>query len=339
MNSSYNELDKQYYSALIVGAGQIGAFYDKPGDENILSHAHAFSRHPHFNLLGFMDQDRIKADRAADIWGGRAFNSLEQALSEEQVDVVCLSVPDELHFEYLKKLAASKARLIFTEKPLTQTWPQALEIKQLFADDHKPTVQVNYMRRFVPEFTELRRRIQQNEMGKLLCGTGYYGKGLIHNGSHLIDLLRFLLGEINQFEFLNEEHDYYDDDSSISGQLGFADGGRIVLQVVDCRPYSVFELELFFEKKRLRILDSGFVLEEFDVREDLLFPGYRRLESSSAMATSLGRAMYYAVENIYEYLIDNKALGCSLEDGFRVMEVCQRLKEGMRDEKNSADGP
>lgn len=339
MNEPFKEVAEPCFNVLIVGAGQIGAFYDQPGDQDVLSHGHAFSKHPRFNLLGFVDQDRTKSGRAAAIWGGRPFDTLEQALAEERVDVVCLAVPDELHFEYLKKLATSEVRLIFTEKPLTRTWPQALAVRQLFAEATRPAVAVNYMRRFVPEFAEIRRRIGQNELGRLLGGTGYYGKGLVHNGSHLIDLLRFLLGEVGQVQFLSEEYDYYDDDPSISGQISFSGGGRAVLQAVDCRPYSVFELDLLFENKRLRILDSGFALEESDAKEDLLFPGYRRLESSPIRATSLGVAMYYAVENIYGYLTDHKALACSLEDGFRVMEVCQRLKEGIRDEKDFAAGP
>lgn len=330
---------KSGYKVMIVGAGQIGAFYDQPGDDNILSHAHAFARHPHFNLLGFVDADRSKAERAAALWGGRSFTSLEEAWAEAAVDVVCLAVPDELHFEYLKKLADCPVRLIFTEKPLTQTWSQAVEIQQLFAEATRPAVLVNYMRRFVPEFVEIGRQIGQNELGRLLGGTGYYGKGLVHNGSHLIDLLRLLLGEVDQVQFLSAEYDYYHDDPSISGQLRFASGGRVLLQAVDCRPYSIFELELFFEHRRLRILDSGFAVEEFDVREDPLFPGYRRLEALPARATSLGKAMYNAVENIFQYLTDSQPLGCPMADGVRVLEICQGLKEGMRDAKDSAAGP
>lgn len=328
MNDVTNDYNEPFYNVVIIGAGQIGAFYDRPGDENILSHAHAFSQHPHFRLLGFVDQDKKKTDQAVAVWGGQAFASMEEALAQEQVDVLCLAVPDEWHYEYLRKLAASQVRIVLAEKPLTQTWSQAIDIKNLFSANSAPAIEVNYTRRFVPEFMELSQQIQQNKLGKFLCGTGYYGKGLVHNGSHLIDLLRFLLGEINQVKFLAQEHDYYGDDPSISGQIGFANGGQVVLQVVDCRPYSVFELELFFEKKRLRILDAGFIIEELDVQEDPVFPGYRRLESVSIRTTSLGQAMYFAAENIYEYLVANRPLRCTLEDGFRVLEVCQRLREG-----------
>lgn len=331
MSERYNSLNKELYNVLIVGAGQIGAFYDHPEDKNILSHAHAFTAHPCFRLLGFVDRDRSRADLAAQIWGGRVFDSTREALESEQVDVVCVAVPDEWHFDYLRELAGSKVRLVLAEKPLTQTWSEALEIKQRYATDSAPAVAVNYTRRFVPEFQELGRRIQQNEFGQFLCGTGYYGKGLIHNGSHLIDLLRFLLGEIEEVRWLDEESDYYAHDPSISGQLGFAEGGRAVLQVVDCRPYSVFELELFFAGKRIRILDSGFVIEELDVKEDELFPDYRKLEPAASTRTSLGQAMYFMADNIYRYLAFNNPLYCTLEDACRVMKICRDLREG-RDE-------
>jgi len=326
-----NELDKglngEIYHVLIVGAGQIGAFYDRPGDKDILSHAHAFTAHPHFHLLGFVDQDPVRAEQAASIWGGQVYVSIEEALAQEKVDLVCLAVPDPWHYEYLKKLAGSQVQLIWAEKPLTQTWAEAVDIKALYDDQAAPAVAVNYMRRFVPEFWELRQRIQKGEMGELLCGTAYYGKGLIHNGSHGIDLLRFLLGEIAAVRCLDQVQDFYEDDPSLSGQLIFSNGAKVVLQAIDCRPYSIFELELFFANKRIRILDSGFYMEEYDVKEDALFAGYRRLELDVTRDTSLGQAMYLASHNLYEHLAFNKPLFCTLEDGCRVMEICQHLRE------------
>jgi predicted dehydrogenase len=317
------------YNVLIAGAGQIGAFYDQPGDAGILSHAHAFSACPGFNLTGFVDCDFSRAEQAAAIWGGSAWTGLEQALDSLPVDVLCLAVPDEWHYDYLHKLADSRVKLIFAEKPLTRTWPQALEIRELYAQPSAPAVEVNYLRRFVPEFIDLRKRIQSGKLGSFLGGTAYYGKGLVHNGSHMIDLLRFLIGEIREVQPLAQEYDFYPDDASISGMLSFAGGKQVMLQTVDCRSYSVFELDLFFAQNRVRILDSGFAIEEYVVKDDELFTGYRRLEQAFSAATSLGQAMYLAAANIYDFLAFNKPLGCSLGDGCRVIEICQALQEGL----------
>ena len=70
------EENARIYNVLIIGAGKIGAFFDQPGSENILTHAHAFSTHPGFKLLGFVDSNAGQAQKAVSIWGGEYFNNL-----------------------------------------------------------------------------------------------------------------------------------------------------------------------------------------------------------------------------------------------------------------------
>ena len=36
-------IEEKKYNVVIIGSGNIGAFYDEPGSEQILTHAHAFS--------------------------------------------------------------------------------------------------------------------------------------------------------------------------------------------------------------------------------------------------------------------------------------------------------
>lgn len=60
------------YNVLIIGAGNIGAFFDMPYSKNVLTHAHAFSKVEGFNLLGFVDVDNKKAIEAANIWNAKA---------------------------------------------------------------------------------------------------------------------------------------------------------------------------------------------------------------------------------------------------------------------------
>src|SRR3972149_7328158 len=119
------------YNAMIIGAGNIGAFYDTPDSTNILTHAHAFSKHQGFNLMGFIDTDYHKAEEASAIWGGSAFHSIEEAFDGGPADIVSIAVPDEFHYEILKKLTLYPVKLVFGEKPLVETASQAEEIVRL----------------------------------------------------------------------------------------------------------------------------------------------------------------------------------------------------------------
>lgn len=316
---------RERYRVLIVGAGQMGAFYDQPDSDEILSHAHAFHCHPGFELAGFLDADSARAEQAVAIWGGRVFASLAEAY-KSKIDVVSLAVPDEFHFEYLKQLAGKKSiRVVLAEKPLARKMHEAEQIRQLFAAG-QPAVAVNYLRRFVPEFQDLQKRIAGGECGEYLTGTGYYGKGLVHNGSHLLDLVRFLLGNIKAARPVYRLKDHYHEDPSWAAVLCIEGERPFFLQAVDSRPYAMFEIDLLFTGKRIRIVDSGFAIEVYDVFEDTTYPGYRKLEQESWIKTSLDRAMYLVADNIHAHLHNGTPLACSLEEGFQVMADCDKIK-------------
>ncbi len=314
------------YNVLIVGAGKIGAFFDRPGSKDVLTHAHAFTKQAGFRLAGFVDTDIMAAQQAAAIWGGQAFSDIDPALAQLQLDVVCLAMPDEFHYEYLKKLASSNIKLILAEKPLCRTLAEAEEIKQLY-DDSLIAVAVNYLRCFVPEFIQLRDRIRTGEFGRYISGTGYYGKGFQHNGSHMLNLIEFLLGIIKGGQVISREMDFYQDDPSLSVVLDIEKQGNFYLQNIDCRYYTIFELDLLFAHKRIRMRDSGFYIEEYDIIDSPTFTGYKNLELTTVHRSSLGSAIEYAARNVLEHLTSGQDLLCTLEDGYRVNKICNMIQE------------
>jgi predicted dehydrogenase len=314
------------YNVLIVGAGNIGALFDTPGSENILTHAHAFSSAGGFKLIGFVDSNMEKSEKAALIWGTQAFSSIEEAFLDSKIDIVCVTVPDEYHYRVLKQLYEFPVKLIFTEKPLTKTLKQADEIIKLFKEKGVP-VTVNYSRRFVPEIDEIREKIRTGEVGEFLTGTCYYGKGILHNGSHAIDLIRYLIGEIIDTETINGCFDFYEDDPGITGILKFAGKKKIILENIICTAFTIFEIDILFEKKRFRFVDSCFKIEEYEVQDSQVFKGYRILNKVSEKNTSLGNAIYFAAQNIYGHLTFGKELKCTIEDGYKAMDICMKMKD------------
>jgi len=151
------------YNILIVGTGKIGAFFDTPQCDKILTHAHAFSSLENFNFIGFVDSRINKAKEAASLWKSRFFWSLEDAFKHNRIDVVCITVSTKSHFEVLKRLANFPIKLAFIEKPFTNNLSHAMEIKELFG---KKNIQilVNYSRRFVSEFEYLKNKIIKSKL-------------------------------------------------------------------------------------------------------------------------------------------------------------------------------
>ncbi|MFZ3138511.1 MAG: Gfo/Idh/MocA family oxidoreductase [Thermodesulfovibrionales bacterium] len=317
------------YNVLIIGAGNVGAFFDSLRSSRILTHAHAFHAHNGFNLLGFVDANKNKAQKSASIWGGKAYASIEQAFNSEEIDVASVAVPDELHFDIVKNLLRLPLRCIFLEKPVTKTISEANYILKIHNNKNIP-IAVNYSRRFVPEFQKIKENIEKGVYGSYLTGLGTYGKGLIHNGSHLLDLLSYFDFEVKGTKVIKRLADFYKDDKSVSAVLTFKNNNHFYLQTVDCRKYTIFEIELLFEKKKIRIINSGFVIEEYDVRQDDIFKDYRVLFKTKELNTSLGNALYLAVDNIYKHLTKGEDLKCSFEDGYKALKTCITI----RDSKN-----
>lgn len=315
---------KEQYNVLIVGAGNIGAFFDTPHSENVLTHAHAFSKVEGFNLLGFVDISDDIGEKASNLWGVNYYSTLEEAFNNK-IDVLSICVPDEYHYDILKKISNFPIKLVFVEKPLAKNMIEANEIIKIFKEKNIRCL-VNYSRRFVTEFNILKDNISKGKYGKIISGNGYYGKGTLHNGSHLIDILRYLIGEIKNFQVINHKFDFYDDDPSVSAIFNFEKGGNFVMQNIPCNNYTIFELELLFEHRRIRIIDSGFKIEEYSVIDSKVFNGYRNLSEENEYETQLSTAMLNAVINMYNNLEYDEELKCTLEDGYKDMEVCERLK-------------
>lgn len=308
------------YNVLIIGAGNIGALFDKPESETILTHAHAFTVHEGFNLLGFVDIDEDKSRQAAELWGCRSFKNIDEAFNYEKIDVACVAVTDEYHYNVLKEISKFPLKIVFAEKPLTKTLDEANEIIKIFKDRNIDLV-VNYSRRFVPEFEKIKKDIDGGVYGEYLTGTGYYGKGIIHNGSHLIDLLRYLIGEIDTIKPVSYIQDFYPNDKSISAVLTFGDNKPFFLQYADCRKFTMFEIDFLFERKRIRIFDLGFKIEEYDVQESKIFKGYKNIVKIAEINTSLHNALFNATENIYKHLTEGQNLKCSLEEGYNTLRT------------------
>lgn len=309
------------YSVVIIGAGNIGAFFDTPDSQEILTHANAFRKNKNFVLKGFYDVDFHKAVKAAERWGVQAFERMSQALQD--TDVVSCTVPDSFHFQVLKEVAEYPVKLVFAEKPFTRTQQEAEELCRLYEEKHIPLL-INYTRRYVTEFIELRERIK--EYGRFIRGTGYYGKGILHNGSHMIDFISYLLGEVFVVQSSDGFVDFAADDPSVEAKLRVA-GGTFYMHPLDCNVATLFEMDLFFEKGRIRMTDGCSKVEESKVLPSPTYQGYYNYIPVKSYTVHYDSSFQNAVRHIYEVLEHNQPVMCSKEEGTRVLQLCKKLQQ------------
>ena len=295
------------YKALILGAGQIAGGYDNPEDDCIISHAHAYLQNSNTELLGFYDVNYEQAEKMAQKWGVKAIKDLSEI---KDADIISICTPDFCHLNSVKDALKLNPKLIILEKPISNTQK---DMDKIYKISKKIPIMVNYTRNFVKEFQELAQEIQKGNFGEFLCGNGYYGKGYIHIGSHMRNLLTLLLGEITK---INKEkkgyQDYTKDDLSVNAVLYFGDK-NFKMTAVPCTDYNIFEIDLMFSKSRIRISELGNKIEIFDVKEKTDQLGYMILNPQRSYYTEMKYAMKNAVENAINFIEGKEELFCKLQ--------------------------
>ena len=59
----------------------------------------------------------------------------DELLNDQEVDTVYVALPNHLHFEYAKQALLANKNVIL-EKPLTSTYKQACQLKELAIQNH-----------------------------------------------------------------------------------------------------------------------------------------------------------------------------------------------------------
>ena len=130
----------------VLGAGHLGKI-----------HLKLLKQSEKFELVGFYDADEINAKKIEAEFGYKYFDTIEGLINA--VDVVDIVTPTLSHYE-CARLAISKGKHIFIEKPITNTVEEAETIRALVAENHVKG-QVGHVERFNPAFKAVKHQIHQ----------------------------------------------------------------------------------------------------------------------------------------------------------------------------------
>ncbi len=128
----------------VLGAGHLGKI-----------HLRLLNQSKKYELIGFYDADTANAQRVADEFGYKLFDSIDALI--DAVDVVDIVTPTLSHHDCAIK-AITKGKHIFIEKPITNTVAEAEAIRALVAL-HKVKGQVGHVERFNPAFIAVKNDI------------------------------------------------------------------------------------------------------------------------------------------------------------------------------------
>jgi len=123
---------------------------------------------PGATLQVVCDMDIARAKRVADACGSKdVSNDPEAALARADVDAVIVASPDFTHAP-LSKACIALRKPVLSEKPLSQSPDECLEVMAAEQEAGRRFVQLGFMRRFDQSYTEMREALTSGKIGRAL---------------------------------------------------------------------------------------------------------------------------------------------------------------------------
>jgi 1,5-anhydro-D-fructose reductase (1,5-anhydro-D-mannitol-forming) len=221
----------------IIGCGNVTEVKSGPG----------FQKARGSELVAVMRRD----GRLAEEYAGRHnvpkwYDNAESLIHDKDVDAVYIATPPSSHKEYAIAVARA-GKPVYVEKPMALNYSECQEIIQV-CEEAKVPLFTAYYRRALPRFLKLKSLVDGGEIGAIrgvnlrlyqkpsesdqkglkqwridptIAGGGYF----FDLGSHMIDLLQYLLGPIGAaVGFSSNQGKLYAAEDIVSAAFTFENG-------------------------------------------------------------------------------------------------------------------
>ncbi len=318
--------------AIIIGCGSIAGGYDEATDgDSILSHAGAYHAHRGMRIVGCVEPDAQRRQAFMERWNILVgFGSLEDCLSSgTKFDVASLCTPTAGHGALLRMLLDHGVKVVFCEKPVTASLEETSRLVTDF-EASGTTLAVNYLRRWDPAMKRLRDELARGEWGAVHEVVAFYNKGILHTGSHMIDLLQLLLGPLTLDKILHWRKDFSATDPTVDAVLRTEQGSPVYLIGDDSRQYARFEMSIACDNGVVEIEDSGFRIRRRAIGSHRYFSHVQHLEKGATEETGLHRAMANAVDNLHGIITRGDSPRSDGKNALAAHTLCDEILRSIR---------
>jgi predicted dehydrogenase len=292
----------------LFGVGRIGAGYAADARMSrhyrYSSHAQVLRDHPGFDWRVAVDLDASALEAARTHWSiPETAMDIGEIADPASIEVAVLAVPPAARAAIIESLPRLKAVLV--EKPLGETPGQAQAFLEL-CERRLIVVQVNLYRRADAFTNELAAGGLAARIGEVRCVTGFYGNGLVNNGTHMIDLVRMLVGEISEARGLPAN-------SGRDNPLAILTAGAgvpVVLMPLDFAHFRENGLQVAGSRGRFDILLEGLWNAAIPVAPCRYAEGENELALDQAvmLPATVGQALWVVYDDLYSHLATGTAL-------------------------------
>jgi predicted dehydrogenase len=261
------------------------------------------------------------------------YEDCQAMLHTEKIDILSICTPTTHRLSILRAALESGIEIIFCEKPIAYGLEEARQMQWL-VDRGKATVFVNYLRRWDPGIQEVASLLKAGQIGHIQHIVAYYGKGILNNGTHIIDLLNLFFGLPLSAQVLRVVDDSYSDaDPTVDCVLKYEAEPHdfpVYFMASNYQYFSLFELDIVGTKGRIRIIKNGEQIEVYSVREAKTFPEYSNLGYLRNIPGDLKHALKHAVEELVDvYQGESLQKKCGIEEAIGALTVVEAVKKSL----------
>jgi predicted dehydrogenase len=349
------------YTAAIIGTGRIGFSLglDKKREQPA-SHTMALLADKRIRLIAGCDNNATNLDdwhRYAD--KAAVFSSYAYLLAACRPDIVVIAVNESAHLETALAVIKSRPKLLILEKPVALTMKDGLKIADTAAEYNVP-VMINHERRFSLDYAAAKLYMKrlghiQSVTAELDSNLRVYSRkdestgaySLLHDGTHLVDIVRFLLAEKNDtvYESAGKRsilYDplitsvYYDENEpsvvrNVSVHFKSDLCSDVTIRISGRSHYFAFGVDICGTEGRVRI-GNGYA--EFYRREQSkLYTGFYSLVRDKRIRLPR-KTRYFSnmVKNAVDCLDGSAPLKSTLQDGLEDLDILEQIRALLQDE-------
>ncbi len=235
----------------VIGVGAMGR-----------NHARLHHNLPETELLAVADADAATGEAISRQHGVKVYTDYRAMLDAEPVEAVSICVPTTFHLEVASE-AIQRGIHVLVEKPIAATVEEGQTLVDQ-AHDQNVVCMVGHVERFNPAVVELKRRLQQGELGRIFeivaRRKGPFPRRIrdvgvvIDLAAHDLDIMWYLTNaEVTRVYAETAQRVHESREDMLSGLLRFADDTVGVLDINWLTPTKIRELSVIGERGMFQV--------------------------------------------------------------------------------------
>ena len=319
----------------VIGAGAMGR-----------SHARVYSGMPNVELIGICDKDRRVASEIAKKYNAKPFTDYTQI--DEKLDAVSVCVPTKLHKDTALFFIKNGVNVL-VEKPIASSLEQAKILIEA-AKKNNVKLMVGHVERFNPVVAEIKKRIENNELGKIYSIITFRFSPFPHRvidvgvtidlAVHDIDIVMYLNdAKIKRIYAETGQRIHASHEDMLNALVKFENNVTGVINTNWLTPKKVRELNVTGEKgmfiAEYLTQDLYFYKNEFAEKNFDYSKGIKSVIEGDMVKIKISNKepLLAELEEFADCIIKGRKPMVSGEDGLKVLEIAAKMLEAAKTNK------